>query len=152
LEIPVEDRRDGRGIRFTVGPSITGWHVGRAWSGHAIEDACPCQQEACGLVSAPNPACEQHNGSHSTRQGHPAAACPGPPETRRETDAEKIKRLERQLAREKRRSAKANLRADQASAETYDTRRRLYMISTSIKRAHEAATRYTTAKERESPR
>lgn len=62
-------------IRNTV------WHMGRAWTGHAIEDECPCPQEACGLVSSvtKDDECPQHGfgASKTTRQGHPEQNCPG---------------------------------------------------------------------------
>jgi len=54
------------------------WHNGCAWTGHDIEDACPCPQEPCGLVSAPAPDCPQHSltAGKSIRQSHPAEICP----------------------------------------------------------------------------
>jgi hypothetical protein len=54
------------------------WHHGRAWVGHAVEDACPCPQELCGLVSTPDPNCSEHSllGMKTIRQSHPAADCP----------------------------------------------------------------------------
>lgn len=54
------------------------WHKGRAWTGHAIEDACPCEQEACGLVGEPDPSCDQHSvaAGRSIRQSHLAENCP----------------------------------------------------------------------------
>lgn len=53
-------------------------HMGRSWDGHPLEDACPCPVEACGLVSSPDPACEQHGHSfaRTMRQGHRASDCP----------------------------------------------------------------------------
>lgn len=27
------------------------FHMGRSWSGHHMEDECPCPQEPCGLIS-----------------------------------------------------------------------------------------------------
>lgn len=53
------------------------WHVGRSWTGTAIEDVCPCPKTPCGLVVDLNPDCDQHRGNRTTRQGHPADRCPG---------------------------------------------------------------------------
>jgi hypothetical protein len=58
-------------------------HLGRAWNGHDIEDACPCEQAPCGLV-VPDPAipCDQHNptnyplSARTMRQMHWSSACP----------------------------------------------------------------------------
>lgn len=54
-------------------------HVGRAWSGTDIEDACPCPQESCGLVrmGSAAPSCEQHQPNKTIRQGHTDSKCPG---------------------------------------------------------------------------
>lgn len=54
-------------------------HVGRAWSGTDIEDACPCPQESCGLVrmGSADPSCEQHQPNKTIRQGHAGSKCPG---------------------------------------------------------------------------
>jgi hypothetical protein len=54
------------------------YHFGRAWGGHAIEDACICRKEPCGLVGEPDPACDQHGHSfaRTMRQGHFATECP----------------------------------------------------------------------------
>jgi hypothetical protein len=61
-----------------------GFHIGRGWEGHEIEDACPCPQEPCGLVDLGRAAddCDQHHPlkARSTRQGHSLANCPGPPD------------------------------------------------------------------------
>ncbi|MGW4718915.1 hypothetical protein [Nocardia sp. NPDC004260] len=58
-----------------------GAHAGRAWSGTAIEDACLCPQEPCGLVDPglADPDCPHHPlvRSKSFRQGHSAKDCPG---------------------------------------------------------------------------
>lgn len=60
-------------------PVMTGnHHFGRAWAGHAIEDACPCTKAPCGLVAETSPECTEHSTTKSTRQSHPADACPGP--------------------------------------------------------------------------
>lgn len=60
---------------------MTGWHVGRAWSGNAIEDSCPCPKEACGLVDLgkTSTGCDQHpvTRAKTMRQGHEASQCPG---------------------------------------------------------------------------
>lgn len=54
-------------------------HVGRAWSGTDIEDACPCPQEPCGLVrmGTADPSCEQHQPIQTVRQVHAGSKCPG---------------------------------------------------------------------------
>lgn len=56
------------------------FHVGRAWTGHQMEDECPCPQEPCGLVSLGKVVedCPQHAfGRFKTmRQGHKDIACP----------------------------------------------------------------------------
>jgi hypothetical protein len=61
---------------------ITGFHIGRSWEGHEIEDECPCPQEPCGLIDLGRAVdeCDQHNPlkARSTRQGHSLANCPGP--------------------------------------------------------------------------
>lgn len=61
-------------------PATTGWHTGRSWKDHPIEDACPCKQEACGLVDldSASPECTEHGLSSpkSMRQSHPAHLCP----------------------------------------------------------------------------
>lgn len=55
-------------------------HVGRAFEGHTIEDACPCPKAACGLVSldAQDPECPQHafTAAKTLRQGHAGRDCP----------------------------------------------------------------------------
>jgi len=56
--------------------------MGRAWNGHAAEDACPCPQAACGLVvTDPAILCEVHNPSdpvmaRTMRQLHTDDQCP----------------------------------------------------------------------------
>ncbi len=59
--------------------AATVWHIGRAWTGHEIEDTCPCPKASCGLVEQRSltGGCDQHNGTKTTRQGHPAERCPG---------------------------------------------------------------------------
>lgn len=64
-------------------PTGTGadtWHVGRSWTGHRLEDGCPCSKGACGLAAEPfDPTCLQHPQARAKtiRQGHRAADCPG---------------------------------------------------------------------------
>ena len=59
---------------------MTAIHSGRSWHGHDVEDSCPCNQEACGLVDVfkANPDCTQHplGRAKSMRQGHDADLCP----------------------------------------------------------------------------
>ncbi|MFD6030495.1 hypothetical protein ACFWE5_07250 [Cellulosimicrobium funkei] len=54
-------------------------HLGRSWTGHQLEDACPCPQAACGLVStdAIDPTCDQHalDKARTMRQVHDGRAC-----------------------------------------------------------------------------
>lgn len=56
-------------------------HVGRNWTGHVMEDECPCDQAPCGLVDTENtsPECGQHSAGRSKtfRQIHAADECPG---------------------------------------------------------------------------
>jgi hypothetical protein len=55
------------------------WHSGRAFSGTAIEDACPCPQAPCGLVDGAQPrdsGCVQHAFNKTIRQSHRASDCP----------------------------------------------------------------------------
>ncbi len=56
-----------------------GFHRGRSFSGHELEDECPCPQEPCGLVNLhkADPGCEQHGQPRSMRQGHASDDCPG---------------------------------------------------------------------------
>lgn len=62
-------------------PDLSDMHMGRSFSGHWLEDECPCPQEACGLVRWDRavPECDQHGlGSTQTiRQGHQDDKCPG---------------------------------------------------------------------------
>ncbi|MFE4552392.1 hypothetical protein, partial [Streptomyces sp. NPDC056785] len=68
-----------RAVDYPSQPVMTGnHHFGRAWAGHAIEDACPCTKAPCGLVAETSPECTEHSTTKSTRQSHPADACPGP--------------------------------------------------------------------------
>lgn len=54
-------------------------HVGRSWSGHWVEDECPCPKAPCGLIvmSTASPECEQHDGTRTIRQSHFENECPG---------------------------------------------------------------------------
>lgn len=60
-------------------------HMGRAWTGTAAEDACPCPKAPCGLaVSDPGVTCDQHNpadwrDARTMRQMHTSEQCPGVP-------------------------------------------------------------------------
>lgn len=56
-------------------------HIGRAFTGTRIEDECPCEQEACGLVSSRTISedCPQHSATKTIRQGHTAEECPAWP-------------------------------------------------------------------------
>lgn len=64
---------------------ITVRHIGRSWPGMqpVIEEACPCEQAPCGLVSDDriSPLCGQHpvEAMRSIRQTHRAEECPGIP-------------------------------------------------------------------------
>lgn len=55
-------------------------HVGRSWSGHGLEDGCPCPKAACGLVvgATVDAACPQHAlaTGKTIRQTHAAEQCP----------------------------------------------------------------------------
>lgn len=69
------------------------YHIGRSWSGHEIEDECPCVQEPCGLVrrSDVNDACLHHPTERvqTVRQAHPAELCPDA-ETAREAPGRRL--------------------------------------------------------------
>ena len=60
------------------------FHIGRSWSGHPLEDGCPCPKAPCGLVDVDrtDPACLEHPAERgkSIRQSHSASACPAKPE------------------------------------------------------------------------
>jgi hypothetical protein len=57
-----------------------GSHIGRSWSGHGIEDDCPCPKAPCGLVVQETVAetCDQHplSARRTIRQSHRADECP----------------------------------------------------------------------------
>ncbi len=67
-------------------PAADPWHahIGRSWTGHELEDGCPCGKAPCGLVDSAkiDPACPQHaiDAAKTTRQAHPATECPTPHE------------------------------------------------------------------------
>lgn len=54
-------------------------HVGRSWSGHSMEDECPCPQEVCGLVqmNKADANCPQHalGTAKTMRQIHSPEKC-----------------------------------------------------------------------------
>lgn len=66
---------------MTETPPPRTMHVGRSWTGHPLEDDCPCVQVACGLVSIPgsDPICPEHGVAafKTLRQGHFADECKG---------------------------------------------------------------------------
>lgn len=71
----------------------TAYHIGRSWDAmRHCEDACPCPQEPCGLVSRHTvvDSCDQHppKAMKTIRQGHMAKDCPG---VRPEGDANPVK-------------------------------------------------------------
>ena len=89
-----ESSKEGSGVviidtktgeqRAELFPSIPNYdnlHLGRSFSGHWLEDDCPCPQEGCGLISGRrvSPDCDQHRrGSSKTmRQIHHESKCPG---------------------------------------------------------------------------
>jgi hypothetical protein len=59
-------------------PDAGNYHVGRDWTGHEIEDSCPCPKGPCGLVHGPLDTCPEHGVSHTRtiRQAHHASTCP----------------------------------------------------------------------------
>lgn len=58
-------------------------HIGRSWTGHPLEDACPCPKAPCGLVvlEQASPECDQHSSNplqaRTMRQIHDSEHCPG---------------------------------------------------------------------------
>lgn len=62
------------------------YHIGRSFTGHEIEDNCPCFKAPCGLVADVAPDCPQHapEAVHTIRQSHPAFLCPALVEEARE--------------------------------------------------------------------
>lgn len=58
------------------------FHIGRSWTGHELEDGCPCIKAPCGLVDIratelADIQCDQHRveAAKTIRQMHPASAC-----------------------------------------------------------------------------
>lgn len=62
------------------------YHVGRSWTGHQLEDDCPCVKAPCGLVAEWAPGCPQHDPQFckTLRQSHSFEDCPGAPEEEHE--------------------------------------------------------------------
>lgn len=58
-------------------PKLT-HHIGRSFSGHELEDRCPCVKAPCGLVSEYDPECPEHapGASKTIRQSHLEFLCP----------------------------------------------------------------------------
>lgn len=54
-------------------------HIGRSFSGHSIEDKCPCPQAPCGLIARPLDSCDQHGwfSAKTMRQFHYESQCKG---------------------------------------------------------------------------
>ncbi|QIG58767.1 hypothetical protein SEA_DATBOI_103 [Gordonia phage DatBoi] len=56
-------------------------HVGRSFTGHLLEDLCPCPQQPCGLVATNmiHPDCDQHTfeSAKTLRQAHNEELCHG---------------------------------------------------------------------------
>lgn len=54
--------------------------IGRGWTGHEMEDKCPCEKEECGLVAWEkiDEKCPQHSllAAKTIRQFHEDADCP----------------------------------------------------------------------------
>jgi hypothetical protein len=54
------------------------WHQGRSFTDSRLEDVCPCDVAACGLVEVPSDECDQHgianllSASRTIRHSHPA--------------------------------------------------------------------------------
>lgn len=56
------------------------FHIGRSFTGHHIEDGCPCPKGLCGLaIAGADPECPEHwfGAAKTIRQGHAAEDCPG---------------------------------------------------------------------------
>jgi hypothetical protein len=56
-------------------------HIGRSWTGHRLEDECPCPKAPCGLVEIEffgDNGCKEHDVSEAKtiRQMHPDYKCP----------------------------------------------------------------------------
>ncbi|MFC8065448.1 hypothetical protein [Streptomyces sp. NPDC057293] len=56
-----------------------GDHLGRAFTGTQLENACPCPKASCGLVvqDTIRDDCPHHAHTRSMRQSHSQANCPG---------------------------------------------------------------------------
>lgn len=56
------------------------YHIGRSWTGTALEDDCPCPKASCGLVvsSKIKSDCPQHSlvATKTIRQMHSEDNCP----------------------------------------------------------------------------
>ena len=55
-------------------------HMGRSFTGHDLEDDCPCPKAPCGLVISDRvEECPQHSwwAAKTIRQMHDASDCPG---------------------------------------------------------------------------
>lgn len=56
------------------------YHIGRSWTGHELEDSCPCTKATCGLVRKVlvDPTCPEHPDARvkTMRQVHLASRCP----------------------------------------------------------------------------
>lgn len=63
-----------------IRPVWVGDHLGRSFTGHPLEDTCPCPKAPCGLVvqDTIRNDCPEHAWEHakSMRQSHPARTCP----------------------------------------------------------------------------
>lgn len=55
------------------------FHIGRSFTGHPLEDECPCHQAECGLVDIVDKDCTEHpiGAMKTLRQVHRAEDCPG---------------------------------------------------------------------------
>lgn len=53
-------------------------HIGRSFTGHPLEDDCPCHKAPCGLVDIEDEDCPQHSwrAYKTIRQTHSADECP----------------------------------------------------------------------------
>lgn len=54
-------------------------HIGRSFTGHPLEDDCPCVKAPCGLVEVEDEDCPQHSwrAAKTIRQTHMSTDCPG---------------------------------------------------------------------------
>jgi len=53
-------------------------HYGRSFTDTRLEDVCPCEKAACGLVVVADPTCDQHpiEKMRTIRQMHQSEDCP----------------------------------------------------------------------------